>query len=144
VCKECREKLQTCPVCKIKLKHNRNLTAEKMLEMIPVKCSFKDDGCNEELLFGEREKHRNECQFRHVKCPDQDCNLTISIQKLLEHIEVHNVVEGTSTGLLETSLKVKESEFAELTKSVWILQHFQYQGKHFFLQVSRDWFKKNW
>ena len=44
ICCNCREKLVTCPVCRVPLGYSRNLTSEKLISIL---CSDKNEPSNQ-------------------------------------------------------------------------------------------------
>ena len=146
MCNSCRKKLQICPVCKAKLRTNRNLMAEKILEILPIKCCFTEHGCKEQLAKAEREKHILRCPFREVQCPDLSCSKKLSIPKLLEHVEVHALVKGKFPGRFKSYLTLKDGVFDVKAEKVsyWRTGHIRFMKDNFFVIVRRDPAAADW
>jgi hypothetical protein len=46
LCKACKAQLTHCPTCRQPLGNLRSLVAEKLIEKIPVRCTFAEHGCD--------------------------------------------------------------------------------------------------
>ena len=97
-CKECKPRLQTCPVCRIPLRSNQTrwaLMTEKLLMKFPFKCHYAENGCQEpNCLLSDLEKHEKECKFRLVSCPinllnypNTGCKEQLPIGKITQHLK---------------------------------------------------------
>ena len=87
ICKTCRQSLETCPVCRIPLGNDRNLTAESFLEAFLEPCPFVENGCKVKLLPDNQEEHRKSCDFRPVFCPVKKCPQKICFHQVINHLE---------------------------------------------------------
>ena len=58
LCKKCHKRLSNCPLCRKPLGKIRSLVAEKMLEKVPLPCSFADDGCRTHIFLDDRQFHQ--------------------------------------------------------------------------------------
>jgi len=147
LCSSCRKKIKECPVCKKKLRINRNLAAEKILESICLPCNFSIHGCPSQLEKDEREKHLKVCEFRDVQCPSllSHCVKIVSLSKLVEHVStVHQLTVGSDTGSFRSRNTLKEADFSASHQLFWGPCHFMFLQKHFFGEVSRNSKKKEW
>jgi len=122
-------------VCKQKLRINRNLTAEKILETLPIPCSFSVHGCTEHLMNIDLSKHESECQFREVQCPKHMCMKRTSVPHLIEHIAEHKFSTRQNLGSHSALMNVREELFTSAKRqSLYCLPtHLQIHGKHFFV-----------
>jgi hypothetical protein len=134
LCNPCRMKLKDCPVCKKRLRINRNLTAEKILEHLPIKCQFSIHGCTKNVRNEDRSEHEKECQFRQVFCPKNLCKQKISISKLMDHVVEHQLRSGNPPSSFRIALNVSEESLQIVNRSVayWETSYLQFHGKHFF------------
>ncbi len=91
ICSGCHAKLtyKDCPVCRIKYEARpiRNLFAEKMVEMLPQSCRFKNRGCREVCPTQEGyDRHVKVCYHRTVPCPGNlFCAGVIPFSSVMEH-----------------------------------------------------------
>ncbi len=144
MCDPCQWRLHNCPVCRLKLKSNRSLAAERVRDLLPFKCKFFDLGCKEKLPSEERKQHQAVCLFREVKCPDSFCFKQLSILSFLDHIQEHKFFIGQGPGFLELNLVVTEEHFKTATDLSWSVAHIKFQWQHFFTifkrySVSNEW-----
>jgi hypothetical protein len=51
LCKTCKARLTDCPTCRQPLGNSRCLVAEKLIEKIPVLCTFAKHGCDARWEF---------------------------------------------------------------------------------------------
>ena len=87
LCQSCRPKLENCPTCRHPLRNTRSLLAEKVLEKIPVKCTFSRNGCTLRLEKKNVIAHETVCPFRDVMCFMTNCERYFPIGELVSHIK---------------------------------------------------------
>ncbi|XP_023225219.1 E3 ubiquitin-protein ligase Siah1-like, partial [Centruroides sculpturatus] len=113
VCSRCKARVRQCPVCRGELRNYRNLTLEKLLEIIALPCAYKDNGCPEIRLSKDRKTHEQFCPFRTCSCPslDDTCKWEGVYQQMVPHLTEkhpgikhlnHNAVKMALVGLEET------------------------------------------
>ena len=93
-CKECHPKLTKCPICRSTKLSTRALMTEKLIERLPLKCSFEENGCSEPAkLLENQTKHEKNCEYRNVPCIFKgwnrfsSCNVSVPMNSLIEHIK---------------------------------------------------------
>jgi len=132
ICSSCRPKVVTCPQCRARYTAgNRNYFAERLLERVPVPCSFLEQGCEVELVPSKIKKHELECDYRdivcahmvhgcrvkcikremdhhmatcHYKpmpCPVSDCNLKIPQKLLMQHLQKDHKILNKQDGVMD-------------------------------------------
>jgi hypothetical protein len=70
VCSECRQKISTCPTCRVPLNNNiRNLQMEKLASTMLFPCKYSSCGCESNLLCSDKSEHENGCQYKPYPCP---------------------------------------------------------------------------
>jgi E3 ubiquitin-protein ligase SIAH1 len=69
VCSSCREKLQTCPLCRYPFAKTRNLLAENMIRRMRFPCKYSDRGCARSFNLQRVKSHEDQCSHRPFKCP---------------------------------------------------------------------------
>ncbi|CAG9324065.1 unnamed protein product [Blepharisma stoltei] len=92
ICSRCHQHVPTCPECRSDMSQSyRNLTIEKILESIQVKCRFP--GCDVITTLSARSAHLSSCPFNpYVECLYVGCNMIV--EDLPSHLKsVHNVKE---------------------------------------------------
>ncbi|PSN29516.1 hypothetical protein C0J52_28253 [Blattella germanica] len=87
ICKDCRHKIDICPVCRENLADIRNLTAESMSRLITHPCVNKKFGCTGHFLLDFKEKHEIKCLFKQIGCPIQFCKKEGSRLEIQEHFK---------------------------------------------------------
>lgn len=67
------EQKGTCPNCRSKVSLDqlkKNITVNKLVEKLDVKCCFNDKGCNWVGQRGKLENHlKEDCHFLPISCP---------------------------------------------------------------------------
>jgi E3 ubiquitin-protein ligase SIAH1 len=46
ICEDCHSKVVECPTCRQPLGKTRNFVAEKLIEKIPTRCRYAEEGCD--------------------------------------------------------------------------------------------------
>lgn len=134
LCSSCRKKITLCPVCKSQLRGVRSLLAEEVLETIPMHCSFKQFGCEENLPAEKRSQHESECSYRLVICPCQSCSVKVSLVQLSDHTAKDHKIKP---GFHSCKIQVKETHFGEVTSSspgewFWLPHEHEFKGRKFY------------
>ncbi|XP_067127079.1 E3 ubiquitin-protein ligase Siah1-like [Centruroides vittatus] len=113
VCSRCKARVRQCPVCRGEMKNYRNLTLEKLSEIIALPCAYRDNGCPEIRLSKDRKSHEHFCPFRTCACPslDDSCQWEGVCQQVVPHLTEnhprikhlnHDAVRLALVGLEET------------------------------------------
>ena len=142
VCDQCYPRLTSkdCPTCRNEMFKTRNLVSEKLLERLPSPCQY--DGCSEEVMLDELEKHEKECSFRLVECVYK-CKTKAPLNEIMVHMKnKHGIFyrgyKITNT-LLSSSCKgfftMNEEHFGE--DLYWIPLNITHNGHEFFLEKCR-------
>ena len=87
LCSSCHARVVNCPTCRVKLRRIRCLAAEKVLAKFGKPCKYNIQGCKVRLSHDSLETHEARCGFRRVKCPFPSCKDTVTIAKIVRHIE---------------------------------------------------------
>lgn len=70
VCSSCRQKLTSCPTCRVPIATNiRNLPMEKLATTMMFPCKYSSSGCAASLLYTEKLEHEDSCEFKPYSCP---------------------------------------------------------------------------
>merc|ERR1719391_618249 len=120
VCSECRLKLTNCPVCRVPLGHLRNLFAENLLMEMSHTCKFTIYGCTYEEKTTALESHEHDCKYRLIYCLCLDCQMEVSMDQLLKHLEdTHPATDvlKTNSNTVKSSLLTILDRFFE---SPWV------------------------
>ncbi|XP_067127080.1 E3 ubiquitin-protein ligase Siah1-like [Centruroides vittatus] len=74
------------------LRNIRNLTLEKLGEIIALPCAYKDNGCPERRPLKDRRVHEQYCPFRTCSCPSLDdaCTWEEVYQQVIPHLTEHH------------------------------------------------------
>ncbi|KFK34837.1 hypothetical protein AALP_AA5G199500 [Arabis alpina] len=85
VCSTCCKKLKKkCATCKLPIL-SRNRAMERVLELLRFPCPNSDFGCSEDISYGERSIHLEQCAFTPCSCPFTSCDFTASYKDLYKH-----------------------------------------------------------
>ncbi|XP_051222762.1 E3 ubiquitin-protein ligase SINA-like 8 [Lolium perenne] len=95
LCSVCMEKLREvgsvlglgifCDVCRKNTSYCRCVELEQVIDAIKVPCSNQTYGCNESIIYHEKEKHETECTHAPCYCPENDCDFRGGTCCLLDH-----------------------------------------------------------
>lgn len=70
VCSSCRQKLTTCPTCRVPISSQiRNLPMEKLAVTMMFPCKYMTSGCSATLPYLEKPDHEDSCEFKPYQCP---------------------------------------------------------------------------
>ena len=82
ICPKCKR--EKCPICRVKVGNNKSIVAVALIENILHDCKF--DGCDEEHPLDMIENHEKYCYHRIVTCPDVQCDQTIRLSNIMDHL----------------------------------------------------------
>ena len=120
--------------------------AEKILEELPLKCSFAEYGCNVVLARLERLNHEKVCQFREVSCPEVNCGDFLPKLGFLDHLKEHSIVWKPNK--TKFWLELTEDDFIAKPNGqakTWPPSYIAVDDKNFFYtSVIRDKKKGLW
>jgi len=139
VCKDCKPNVNTCPICRDVLGNIRSLVSEKVLEKLPTPCKYSDSGCEVELMRSELPSHEKECQYRSVNCVDLACQQSVSLCKLLNHIDNDHETEDfvrVEGGEYSSHFIVNEEDFNK--DIMWISDQLHFDQKYFYRECCRS------
>jgi E3 ubiquitin-protein ligase SIAH1 len=130
ICGKCKSKVRSCPVCRAAILNTTNITLEKVMQKLKVRCEFSNSGCNVTSSILEIRKHELSCPRRPYKCPITECNWNRPLSDIKIHLQMrHDILVQAQNGEYITTL----GDFGK--KSLW------YTGLSFcnkiFLQVSK-------
>ena len=78
VCQDCRPKLAVCHSCREPQDEIRNRALERLLDIIPLECSFAKNGCNGSMTGENLHEHEKQCQFRFGLLPKCESHFQIA------------------------------------------------------------------
>eukprot|EP01091_Cochliopodium_minus_P011691 TRINITY_DN3387_c0_g2_i1.p1 TRINITY_DN3387_c0_g2~~TRINITY_DN3387_c0_g2_i1.p1 ORF type:complete len:425 (-),score=72.91 TRINITY_DN3387_c0_g2_i1:172-1446(-) len=94
-----------CPCCRVMINSDnvaRNMFVEKAILKLKIYCPYKfkaeeidDNGCKEEILFCDLDKHKENCMYKFVECPfNSECE-RLRLKDVPDHklICKHRIVE---------------------------------------------------
>ena len=149
ICEPCKidytRNSTTCPTCRAPLGNNRNLLAEKLIDITGIPCKFQIEGCRMILKKEVLENHEMKCQFRLVYC--STCRQEVSLSKMVNHIQEHqkNDFRKYDGPNYKCSFFIKDEYFQRRTS--WIRGFIQFcdeeQDLHFIQELSRT-SRGNW
>nr|XP_040568446.1 E3 ubiquitin-protein ligase SINAT2-like [Lepeophtheirus salmonis] len=68
LCSSCHDRVEFCPMCRLPLDSRRLLFAEKLLERLPQKCKFMNQGCDFEDFSSKVQIHEKRCVYAPIEC----------------------------------------------------------------------------
>jgi len=83
VCEKCKT-TDSCPTCRVSMGQGKSLLAAEIVENIDHKCSFND--CDKSFYPTDLTAHEAICPHRTVSCPKINCQISVSLAKLEEHL----------------------------------------------------------
>ncbi|XP_067143711.1 E3 ubiquitin-protein ligase SIAH1A-like [Centruroides vittatus] len=88
ICSRCKELVQWCPTCRREMDNHRNISLEKLAEIVTLSCKYRDNGCKKSYILREREAHERGCSFKTCSCPAMDdfCPWEGSHQQVVPHL----------------------------------------------------------
>lgn len=106
ICKDCRQKLQECPLCKSGFGASRNYMLESVSSLMYFPCKNRD--CKRYITGEMIEKHELECKFKYHQCPfliKLNCKWKGLYEEITEHLlaahsdytEFHNFIKRKIT-----------------------------------------------
>ena len=145
ICKECKPRLKSCPVCRIPLENQspRALMTERFVMKIPLKCHNADHGCQQpEMLLTELEKHERNCEFRLAQCPvnllnysNVICKENLPISQMTQHLKdkhPKNVLTGKNTIGVPMNLVLKaRNESGQMAHASLCTIELKHQSKNY-------------
>ncbi|KAB0792129.1 hypothetical protein PPYR_14090 [Photinus pyralis] len=69
LCNKCKQKLNTCPTCRVPMQDTRNFTLEKLTATVRYPCCYTDYGCTVVLQADHIKIHELHCNYAYGKCP---------------------------------------------------------------------------
>ncbi|XP_067134898.1 E3 ubiquitin-protein ligase SIAH1A-like [Centruroides vittatus] len=88
ICSRCSLYVRQCPLCRGELRNYRNLTLERLAEMVALPCVYRGNGCPKTGLVPERKAHEQDCPYRTCLCPSMDevCTWEGVYQQVIPHL----------------------------------------------------------
>ena len=94
ICKTCKPKIVTCPICRATDINNRNIFVEQYirstLQHKPQKCRHDPCEVHIKMLAGNLARHETFCIHREVNCPNKRCQWHGNLSNLIKHIQEKN------------------------------------------------------
>ena len=140
---------------------NRNLLCEKVIRLMPLECSFLEQGCKAVEIEDSAEllAHEKKCRFRLVRCIHPPCQFLVPVNKLVDHITnashnfnlvtPHNAIHALE--VKSTITRTGNIGKVDSPRVYWNVTHIVIDGnfslgrKHFFAELiqtvagERDW-----
>jgi len=149
VCRDCRR--DTCPTCRAPLGRSTSLLAITVIEQIPHRCDFEPQGCGARLALPNLKAHIANCTHRLVSCPNFSCTEKVPLVMLAEHTLKRCIHKGT---FYDAPLSNKynyitfppdaKNQFDRRRNSTWRPDGLTFDGKNFFLKITRKGKKCSW
>jgi len=149
VCRDCRR--DTCPTCRVPLGRSTSLLAVTVIEQIPHRCEFESQGCSARLALPHLKAHISNCPHRLVRCPNFSCPEKVPLAMLAEHTLKRCIHNGT---FFDAPLSNKynyityppdaKNQFDRRRNSTWRPDGLTFDGKNFFLKITRKGRRGGW
>jgi len=149
VCRDCRR--DTCPTCRVPLGRSTSLLAITVIEQIPHRCEFEPQGCSARLALPDLKAHTANCTYRLVRCPNFSCSEKVPLAMLAEHTLKRCIHNGT---FYDAPLGNKynyityppdaKNQFDRRRNSTWRPDGLTFDGKNFFLKITRKGRQCSW
>eukprot|EP00092_Neocalanus_flemingeri_P017799 GFUD01019256.1.p1 GENE.GFUD01019256.1~~GFUD01019256.1.p1 ORF type:complete len:572 (-),score=137.83 GFUD01019256.1:36-1667(-) len=144
VCQECKRDL--CPTCRVSMAHGTSILAVTVIENIPHSCESQIYGCQASCSLVSLPTHQANCAYRAVQCPNSYCAERVPLTLLAEHTLRRCIHKGTFFNTpLSNSYCLKESDVRLCllsdqfdNRTSWRPNGITFDGKNFFLKISRD------
>jgi len=129
VCKECKPKIDICPVCRVPMAGGKSLLAIFITERVTHGCLNED--CKESFLLEALVAHEKVCAYRVVSCPHSLCSKKVPLAKLTHHLLTSKKVCCAQTNaaiLTKKGLNCRTYFIRKVTrrKMIWPLDIFTY------------------
>jgi len=148
VCQGCKRDL--CPTCRVRMGLGTSLLAVTVIENIPHSCEFQIYGCQASCSIISLPNHQASCPYRAVKCPNFNCAERVPLTLLAEHTLRRCIHNGTfySTPLSNSYNYIipanQTDQFDNRRNSTWRPDGITFDGKNFFLKITRKGKKAMW
>jgi len=148
VCQGCKRDL--CPTCRVRMGMGTSILAVTVIENIPHSCEFQIYGCQTTCSIVTLPSHQATCQYRAVKCPNFNCAERVPLTLLAEHSLRRCIHNGTfyNTPLSNSYNYIipanQTDQFDNRRNSTWRPDGITFDGKNFFLKITRKGKKAMW
>eukprot|EP00092_Neocalanus_flemingeri_P004371 GFUD01004701.1.p1 GENE.GFUD01004701.1~~GFUD01004701.1.p1 ORF type:complete len:609 (-),score=159.84 GFUD01004701.1:19-1626(-) len=148
VCQGCKRDL--CPTCRVSMAHGTSILAVTVIENIPHSCEFQIYGCQASCSIVSLPTHQANCAYRAVKCPNFNCAERVPLTLLAEHTLRRCIHNGTfyNTPLSNSYNYIipanQTDQFDNRRNSTWRPDGITFDGKNFFLKITRKGKKAMW
>lgn len=149
VCRVCRQ--DNCPTCRACMSAGgTSVLALAVIENIPHSCEFQVHGCEVRCDLELLARHQTECGYRTVKCPNFSCPDKVPLAILPEHSLRRCIHNGTFYGspLVNSYNYIipanQEDQFDKRRNSTWRPDGLTFDGRNFFLKITRKGKKGMW
>lgn len=92
-------------MCKKEYTVTRNYLAESLIDILPLPCRYRNDGCIFMSLLDEKQSHELNCNFRPFVCPLEDCGVPVVPSAVKDHFWIKH----RDTPLIGVKHESKES-----------------------------------
>lgn len=85
LCKNCKDNLSNCPICKYEFAADRNFCFENVAEKLTYKC--RNEKCNKVFDSKNINEHENNCKFGVHSCVFVECCWIGKLSEYREHVK---------------------------------------------------------
>lgn len=149
VCRPCNGHLTKCPTCRRNLNKNiTNSVASSLVELIPHKCKYFENGCQVQDLLSSLVKHEIVCEERTIQCPLLSCSKMVQLKEFDQHVDANKCFENATNKVVQgvvhndivmdgnrsyPKFNVKEYGPSEDGEKYWM---HKFDGKNFYFVES--------
>ena len=106
VCRPCKERLETCPTCRLPMAANStNSLAAALIDQVQHRCKYNDQGCEVKMMLKHLLIHEKQCPERTFDCPAVGCGRLVKLKDFdrhaLEGRPRHSIKRGNSTIMID-------------------------------------------
>jgi hypothetical protein len=140
VCKECSEKTAaatSCAMCQEPLpqKKIRCIAVEQAIEKIDF---VAVNGCDFMSVRKTLEKHEEDCESRLVPCPDGCCPESLSLNKLLQHLEDKAIIVIQPASEIYSLFWTCSFKGMDILNLEWTVKICNYANTTFIMKFARN------
>uniref|UniRef100_A0A8C4QSN3 E3 ubiquitin-protein ligase n=1 Tax=Eptatretus burgeri TaxID=7764 RepID=A0A8C4QSN3_EPTBU len=136
VCITCRSKFTRCAICWGPMSGDRNLSREKLAEVVRFPCRYAFSGCQMRMLYTDKPDHEDLCEFHPYPCPcpSSSCRWQGQLEAMVPHLQdEHKFI--TELEEEETRIVVEKIELGDAQD--WVRMQFCF-GFHFLLVLTKQ------
>ena len=137
LCNKCKAKITVCPSCQEPMGTSRSLLAEKLLEKVPVKCKFAENGCGKRMMSTVLRGHETTCAHRDIQC--YGCLEKHPMSAIGEHIKTsHKILREVKDKKAKLVLNDFKEDLSHSSKGISHCSYLlSFEGRDFFFMLHR-------